>query len=148
MRKQQLARWAAIQEARKAGKQVAELPSLQGKLLRMKTYITITSLANMLHGIGSSLPKFQVKPKPRIVDEPLLDIDPEMPELFTDPYEWPHLTLCTDHASDNICMEHAFHHMFMMNCSFEHDKDHGMQRMHVQALKTAGLWAHQVSHGV
>ena len=113
----------------------------------MKTYITAMSFANQLAGIGPSLAKFHILPKekpPGAADGDDEDIYADRPELLPDPYVWPHVTLCTDHSSDNVCMEHAFHYRYYINCSFEHDKDHGTQRMHIGALKQAGLWSHQV----
>lgn len=130
LRKEQLAKWARIQEAKKRGIPLRELPQIQSKLQRMKTYILGMNLINMMKQAGVCISLYVIKE----------DKDGVLPCPFT----WCHFNAALDRGSDCVCLDHAFAYFKSVNSNCAPDQSHGTDRVGKGALKEVGLWSHQV----
>ena len=84
-----------MQAKRKLGETITkeDMVSNRPPLKRIKTYITEMELNNMLmQTCNKTLAHFRIEE----------DDDGNLP----DPFTWPHLSLCPDKASPNVCMDH------------------------------------------
>ena len=88
VRREQLRRWAQIQEAKQNGVPLRELPQLQSKLQRMKTYILGMNIINMMKQLGVCISGDVVKEGE----------DGTLPCPFT----WHHFNAALDRGSDCV----------------------------------------------
>ena len=117
-----------MQAKRKLGETITKeyMVSTRPPMKRIKTYITEMELNNMLmQTCNKTLAHFRIEQDD---DGNLLD-----------PSTWPHLSLCPDKASPNVCMDHHLSLSVGLNISCDWDLEHDTKNSGNGALNDAKL---------
>ena len=115
---------------------IRDAKSTKKKLQRGKTYIHCMNVNNILkQSAGITMKKFKI-------------LWPDgAPHPPSSPFEWPHLNMVEDRASENVCLDHTLSYRKdeKYNVHTDWDINHSTTLSSSTAIKRANLWRHHVS---